>query len=52
MKTYFASFCLFLTLSLSNKVQSQSLNTAGTFLDKKGDFLSPQSRRISQIWYR
>lgn len=36
MKTYFASFCLFLTLSLSNKVQSQSLNTAGTFLDKKG----------------
>lgn len=36
MKTFFASFCLFITLILSNKVQSQHLNTSGTFLDKKG----------------
>ncbi|MDI9879110.1 sialidase family protein [Flectobacillus longus] len=36
MKTYFASFCVFLILTLTNKVQSQHLNTSGTFLDKKG----------------
>lgn len=37
MKTYLASFCFILILTLSNKAQSQALNTNTPYLNKKGE---------------